>query len=62
MATTTTVNPLAIHKFWTDSSLNSSFGKPFDHSDMMVQGNIAALCTFENSLKDGSNSGICPEL
>jgi hypothetical protein len=62
MATTTTVNPLAINKFWTDSSLNSSFGKPFDHSDMMVQGNIAALCTFENSLKDGSNSGICPEL
>ncbi len=57
------VNRLAKNKFWTASSFGISYlGTPFDHGDMFVQGSIVALCTFENSLKDGSNSGVCPAL
>ena len=62
MADTTTVNPLANAKFWTANSLNASLGTPFDHGDMFVLGSIIALCTFENQIKDGTNSGVCPTL
>lgn len=37
-------------------------GIPFDHGDMFVLGNIVALCTFENMLANGTNSGVCPTL
>ena len=53
-------NPLANSKFWTPNSLVSTLGTPFDHPDMFVIGNIIALCTFENSLQNGTNSGVCP--
>lgn len=59
--------PGAHNKFWT--SANSlipganelGVGVPFDHGDMFVLGNIIALCTFENQIADGTNSGICPK-
>lgn len=59
MADPTSVNPLAKAKFWT---YNSSLGAPvpFDHGDMFALGNIIALCTFENMLENGTNSGRCP--
>jgi len=61
-------NPLANAKFWVTDSLSSalssatgsSLAVPFDHPNMFVVGNIIALCTFENALQNGSNSGVCP--
>ncbi|MDD3267578.1 MAG: hypothetical protein PHC75_10420 [Burkholderiales bacterium] len=37
-------------------------GIPFDHGDMFVLGNLIAMCTFENMLANGTNSGVCPTL
>lgn len=60
-------NPLAHSKFWTSADdlvaqANSlKVGIPFDHGNMFVLGNIIALCTFENQIADGTNSGICPQ-
>lgn len=59
----------AISKFWTPSIIPpegdlalvaSITGTPFDHGDMFVLGSIIALCTFENQLESGTNSGVCP--
>lgn len=67
------VNKLAHSQFWSPIStligtsdaippeLNQFLGLPFDHGNMFVLGNIIALCTFENSIKDGTNSGVCPD-
>lgn len=64
-------NPVAHSKFWTSAAgldknnvLNvneKGLGVPFDHGNMFVLGNIIALCTFENQIADGTNSGICPK-
>ena len=58
----TTANSLANSKFWTANAAGASLGTPYDHGDMFVQGSIVALCTFENQLNSGTNSGICPNL
>jgi len=58
----TTANSLANSKFWTANAVGASLGTPYDHADMFVQGSIVALCTFENQLNSGTNSGICPNL
>lgn len=60
IADPTKPNPLANSKFWISNNLVPTLGTPFDHPNMFVVGNIIALCTFENSLQNGSNSGVCP--
>lgn len=57
-----TANSFANSQFWTKNQADASLGTPYDHADMFVQGSIAALCTFENQLASGSNSGVCPNL
>lgn len=59
MANETIPNVLAKSKFWTYSSTLGA-AVPIDHGDMFALGNIIALCTFENMLENGSNSGRCP--
>lgn len=63
------INEQAISKFWAPLAIpiesqyeivKSFTGTPFDHGDMFVLGSIIALCTFENQLESGANSGICP--
>lgn len=58
----TTANPYANSQFWVKNPASPDLGSPFDHGDMFVQGSIVALCTFENQLASGSNSGVCPNL
>lgn len=41
---------------------NAYTAVPMDHNNMFVLSNIVAMCTFENMLKDGKNSGKCPDL
>lgn len=61
--------PAAYSKFWTsaesliDGANSKGIGVPFDHGNILVLGNIIALCTFENQLMSSeSNSGRCPNL
>lgn len=66
MISASAVNPYAISKFWVKPELNGVTlpfgGLPFDHGNISALGNIVALCTFENALDYGSNSGTCPNL
>ena len=66
----TQVNQAAQSKFWVPApaqiaavlpaELASVVAVPFDHADLVVIGNIVALCTFENILKNGRNDHVCP--
>ncbi|MEN9945629.1 MAG: hypothetical protein RLZZ293_15 [Pseudomonadota bacterium] len=60
------VNSYAYSHYWTKLAWSvpnaTIFGTPFDHGDMFILGNIVALCSFENMLVNGTNSGVCPSL
>ncbi len=56
-------NPRAISKFWVASPYSvGPAAVPIDHIYFRQQGNIIALCTFENRLQKEINSGLCPDL
>lgn len=60
----------ALTRYWTSADqylgsvpyIAAMAGLPFDHGDMFVLGNIISMCTFENMLANGTNSGVCPTL
>ncbi len=63
MAQMNPANPNAISKFWVKSPFSvGPAAIPIDHTFFRQQGNIVALCTFENQLQKRINSGICPNL
>ena len=58
-----TLNPVAQSKFWIAApSTLPVDGVPMDHGNIAALANIVALCTFENALNNGTNSGVCPTL